>query len=101
MGFGRLILTGKWKRQKRKPTLFESIFLGDRDNIRRHITRDEVLKVARKGLFNFGNPKCANCGSKKNLHIDHIVPLSKSGTNKKSNLQLLCRDCNLRKGGRY
>lgn len=46
---------------------------------------------------------CANCG--KNLvgeledpyHFDHIVPLSKAGTNDLSNLQLLCSDCNLKK----
>jgi len=49
------------------------------------------LKEKQKG-------KCAACFKKLNkYHIDHIVPLSKKGTNDKSNLQLLCAPCNLEK----
>jgi 5-methylcytosine-specific restriction endonuclease McrA len=32
------------------------------------------------------------------LTLDHIVPCSQGGTLKLSNLQLLCRHCNQRKG---
>lgn len=47
---------------------------------------------------------CAECG--RNLgnepqrapHVDHIIPLARGGTNDLVNLQLLCQDCNLRKG---
>ena len=37
--------------------------------------------------------KCGNCESSYNLHVHHIVPLSKGGTNNLSNLQTLCQDC--------
>ncbi|MFN8372178.1 MAG: HNH endonuclease [Anaerolineae bacterium] len=45
--------------------------------------------------------RCANCGSDKNLHFDHILPYSKGGTSLTSaNIQLLCVNCNLAKKDR-
>ncbi|MDP7196469.1 MAG: HNH endonuclease signature motif containing protein [SAR202 cluster bacterium] len=42
--------------------------------------------------------KCLNCGSKTDLHYDHILPFSKGGTSHNpDNIQLLCQKCNLRK----
>ncbi len=46
----------------------------------------------------YGFQRCAYCGSKDNLTIDHIIPLSRGGTNREDNLQCLCRDCNNLKG---
>lgn len=43
------------------------------------------------------NHRCAACGEKKPLTVDHVVPLSKGGTNTIDNLQPLCLPCNLRK----
>jgi hypothetical protein len=37
--------------------------------------------------------RCGNCGSTRNLHVHHIVPLSKGGVNSESNLRTLCKDC--------
>lgn len=42
--------------------------------------------------------KCAYCGKRKRLDIDHIHPVSKGGYTCFQNLQLLCRTCNLKKG---
>ena len=45
--------------------------------------------------------RCMYCGERKllkNLQIDHKDPVDRGGSNDLSNLQLLCRPCNLRKG---
>ena len=48
--------------------------------------------------------KCQMCGRTVEdgikLHIDHIVPVSKGGSNDMSNLQVLCHECNLAKHDR-
>lgn len=41
--------------------------------------------------------KCLRCGSP-DITVDHIVPISKGGTNAKGNLQPLCSPCNSQKG---
>jgi 5-methylcytosine-specific restriction endonuclease McrA len=42
--------------------------------------------------------KCRHCSSRENLHFDHVIPRSWGGSSTVENVQLLCRDCNLRKG---
>jgi 5-methylcytosine-specific restriction endonuclease McrA len=40
---------------------------------------------------------CLCCGAQQHIHIDHIIPLAKGGSNGPLNLQLLCRSCNCKK----
>lgn len=44
----------------------------------------------------YGNV-CAYCGKSKKLTKDHIIPLSKGGTDYIENIQPLCRNCNSKK----
>ncbi|MFH8346774.1 HNH endonuclease [Streptomyces sp. NPDC018045] len=40
---------------------------------------------------------CQRCGSKTELEVDHLTPVSKGGSWELSNLWVLCRDCHRRK----
>jgi len=43
--------------------------------------------------------QCCACGATEGqLHVDHMVPIALGGGNELTNLQTLCRPCNLRKG---
>lgn len=41
--------------------------------------------------------RCNGCGKRRKLGVDHIIPLSRGGTNWPDNIQLLCHSCNGRK----
>jgi hypothetical protein len=68
-------------------------------------TRTIPLSVRIKVLSR-DNFHCMFCGKSPaidigtKLHIDHIVPFSKGGTNTVENLQTLCEECNLGKSNR-
>lgn len=47
------------------------------------------------------NPRCYLCGCKVDWHsasADHVIPLSKGGSNGEDNLRLACKPCNRMKG---
>lgn len=54
---------------------------------------EEVLAAA--------DDKCLVCGTDENITKDHIVPLSRGGTDYIENIQPLCHSCNASKGNRY
>lgn len=60
-----------------------------------------VSKLARENVYKRDCYKCLECGAKDNLTVDHIVPLSRGGTNYFANLQTLCKNCNSKKGNHY
>jgi len=44
--------------------------------------------------------KCVSCGGQEKLEYDHIIPVSRGGSNTERNIQLLCEKCNRLKGGK-
>lgn len=58
-------------------------------------TKDDVARI-----LELQKHKCAECRTdlrKVGHEVDHIVPLSKGGSDWPKNLQCLCRPCNIRK----
>ena len=53
-----------------------------------------ATKLNRKNIFRRDGFKCAYCGSKKQLSLDHIIPKSKGGEDSWTNLVTCCFDCN-------
>ncbi len=58
----------------------------------RHIPKDVKVSVWRRD-----KGQCVQCGSKEKLEYDHIIPVSKGGSNTERNIQLLCEKCNRQK----
>lgn len=64
-------------------------------------TTHEQKKLIREQILEDDGNYCAYCGRKlshSNLTMDHIIPLSKGGRSRKSNLVLCCKPCNQKKG---
>ena len=60
-------------------------------------------KEDKKYLYGHQNGRCVACKTKfeiQHLEVDHIIPRSQGGGHERENLQLLCGNCNRRKGDR-
>ena len=61
------------------------------------VGRQSIPRKLRHQVFQRDNYRCRECGAtnkQTRLHVDHIVPVAKGGTNDLSNLQTLCEACN-------
>lgn len=70
----------------------QTIVASDDSQTRRRISREVRQRVWQR----YGG-RCAECNSDSYLEFDHIVPVAKGGGNSETNVQLLCRRCNLAK----
>jgi Holliday junction resolvasome RuvABC ATP-dependent DNA helicase subunit len=60
--------------------------------------RMAIPSSVREFVWRRDGGKCVRCGSRIRLEFDHIVPVSKGGSNTARNIELLCESCNRRKG---
>ncbi|MBO7388102.1 MAG: HNH endonuclease, partial [Methanomicrobium sp.] len=93
------------KEVQKKSGIYEYLLSRDEDPYAGRLlslrTFDEDDKMA---VFEKQGQKCAICGrvvKYSEMAGDHIKPWSKGGKTERSNLQLLCRDCNSKKSDKY
>ena len=60
-------------------------------------TRRRISREVRQRVWQRYGGRCAECKSDTYLEFDHIIPVAKGGGNSDTNVQLLCRKCNLAK----
>ena len=68
-------------------------------NISRSISRPVQFRVLKRD-----NQICRSCGKAvldEDIHLDHIIPWSKGGSSDEHNIQLLCSECNFKKGNKF
>lgn len=81
----------------KKSGIYEYLLTGEEKklSIRTFDRRDALAAYEKQGH------KCPICGETfefEQMHADHITPWSKGGKTTPENCQMLCRDCNLKKG---
>ena len=79
------------------------VMLRTRSNERRIRPTKRVTwrKGLKQGLMKRQDNTCVYCGYRRiarTLDIDHMIPVVRGGSNDESNLQVICRPCNQRKG---
>ena len=63
-----------------------------------HSLRTAIPASVKREVWRRDQGRCVECGSRTRLEYDHIIPVSKGGSNTARNVQILCEVCNREKG---
>jgi hypothetical protein len=95
----KLMLLEYADKERQKFERLAAKFSGDQsDSVKYERTR--IPEQVRIEVWRRDQGKCVSCGSREKLEYDHIVPVSRGGSNTARNVELLCQDCNRAKGDR-
>lgn len=70
------------------------------DNFSLQFDRISIPSHIREAVWKRDKNRCASCGSNQKLELDHIIPVSKGGSNTINNIELLCQNCNRKKSNK-
>jgi 5-methylcytosine-specific restriction endonuclease McrA len=94
----RLAAVAHWDEECRRALITNA--LGPPPELRERLARPHIPAAVRREVWRRDEGRCTECGSNKRLEFDHIIPISRGGSNTARNLQLLCERCNRHKSGR-
>lgn len=88
-----LLVIDAYDKERRKFESIKNRFAGtsEDDPLNKRFRIPEKIRIE---VWRRDGGKCARCGSRENLEYDHIVPISKGGSNTTRNVELLCEKCN-------
>jgi 5-methylcytosine-specific restriction endonuclease McrA len=61
-------------------------------------TRPTLSSDLKRAVYERDGGRCVECGETFDIQYDHILPVSRGGATTLENLQILCAECNRRKG---
>jgi 5-methylcytosine-specific restriction endonuclease McrA len=77
-----------------------SYSVNNTSNENRLNARQPIPGTVKQNVWRRDQGKCVSCGSQRALEYDHIIPVSKGGSNTERNIQLLCENCNRKKSNK-
>lgn len=89
-----IYLDQRWERRSQR-----NLDVGARRRARKrgatieHFTRQEIIDR--------DDATCHICGKRcepREIHLDHVIPLSRGGEHSRANVKVACAECNIRKG---
>lgn len=88
----------RWKQKNPEKVRTQAVIDGHRRRARKRASDGSFSRQEWLELCGYYGNVCLCCGHDGPLTVDHVVPLSKGGTNDITNIQPICFNCNNKKG---